>query len=127
MCDVQLFFFEFVKLLFDLMSVKNINNLIILKIIENGLPTDFLMVNIGEQHTKIRWPVVIKEHFAMLIRINIVQVDSNSIHNTYNTPCNDISDGVEKYIQPFNGHTVNVDTVGGGVATADYLDCGICS
>ncbi len=95
--------------------------------IEDGLPTDFLMVNIGEQHTEIRWPVVIKEHFAMLIRINIVQVDSNKIHNAYNTPCYDISDVVEKDIQPFNGHTVNVDTVGGGVATGEDLDCGIGS
>ncbi len=127
MCYVQLFFFEFVKVLFDLMSVKNIDNLIILKMIENGLPTDFLMVNIGEQHTEIGGPVVIKEHFAMLIRINIVQVDSNSIHNAYNTPRNDISDGVEKDIQPFDGHTVNVDTVGGSVATAEDLDCGIGS
>lgn len=71
------------------MSVQNIDDLELVKIVDKVLTCDLFMVNSRNKNTVIRRFLMVQKYLSVVMGILIVEINSKKVHNDQN---NDVQD-----------------------------------
>lgn len=93
------------------MSVQNIDNLEVSKVIENRLSSYFLMIDPCNQYAIIWWLFVIEKYFPVNMGIRVIKIRRKSIHEDNHDSNENNGEIGEEYVEFRNGNPIDVDTI----------------
>ena len=103
-------FSQILQIFLYFVSVKNILHLIIFQLPQDMLVGDLLMINIAQQHTEIRWHLMVTDIPLMKVRYLEEHKTNNSVQKQHNETIHDYQRQRKKCMNFSDRNAIYVNT-----------------